>query len=215
MPDEFSLVDYYLLKCFGPDRYFREQQVVFRDIVRFWDHRQQYFIVAGVPCTYPEVLFLGSPCGGYMSCIVHGDLNTRNIFIAEKGAAKDVTLVDFSETGRGHVFFDFIVFEISVRLDMSSDFKMELDDLVQIERAINADQTAAVPYASYILKLRGYAWENFPDEKKMSYIYGVAVYCFSLLNASNLSVSQLNILAACICAASVDLQQSGFWTKKQ
>jgi hypothetical protein len=207
------LTDFYLSKCFGSNRTYDAQRIIFRDVVRLYDLRQTGFEMDGLKCLYPELLFLGTPSGEYQSCIIHGDLNTRNLFISQSGQSHDVTLIDFSETGRGHVFYDFIVFEANLRMDMSTPINVDLMDLVIQERMLNEGKECQLPYSPHVLRLRRFALENFPSERKDSYLYGLATFCFSLLNAAGLSPNQVKILSSCICAATVHLQRLGFWSR--
>jgi hypothetical protein len=211
---EVELMDFYLLKCFGENRDYIAQRTIFRDVVRGFDFRQTHFEIDGLRCLYPELLLLGMPWGEYRSCIIHGDLNTRNVFVPRRGHAHDVTLIDFSETGRGHVFYDFIVFEVNIRLDMSPSLDIDLTQLIGLEQALNVGDDCDLPYHTYVSKLRSYAWANFPDERKESYLYGLATFCFSLLNAPELTSAQVKLLVSCICAASASLQRLTFWSNR-
>jgi hypothetical protein len=211
---EAELMDFYLSKCFGENRDYIEQRSIFREAVRSFDSRQTYFEIDGLRCLYPELLLLGMPWGEYSSCIIHGDLNTRNVFVPKKGHPHDVTLVDFSETGRGHVFYDFVVFEANVRLDMSALLDVDVLKLIALEQALNIGEDSDLPYHGYVAKLRSYAWANFPVERKESYLYGLATFCFSLLNAPELTSVQAKILVSCICAASASLQRLSFWSNR-
>lgn len=206
-----SLNDFYLRKCFGVNATYTAQTDVFRREVREYTIDSNSFEISGQRCLFPEVALLGEPAGRCQSCLVHGDLNTRNIFISRRGQLRDVTLIDFSETGRGHVFFDFIVFEVSLRLDMSVGDTRALARRIAQEQALNAGQGSDLPFTASIQTLRTYARNNFPNERYDSYFFGLAVYSFSLLNAHNLSPGQVTALSACVCAALMDLGQRGFW----
>ena len=57
-------------------------------------------------------------------------MNSNNILISDNN---DLVFIDFQDTGRGHVFEDFVVFETSIRLycncflSFSKLLKMETD----------------------------------------------------------------------------------------
>lgn len=207
-----SLKDFYLKKCFGAMTSYAAQTRVFRQTMRAFDEDGQTFIYGGQQCMYPERSILGEPAGPYLSCLIHGDLNTRNVFISGAPGSRDVTLIDFSETGRGHVYFDFIVFEVNLRIDMAERTRLNLSECIDCERQINAEADCAASYAAPVRKLRRYAKANFPDERFDTYLYGMAAFCFSLLNARNLTPAQVKMLTACVSAALLDLQQRRFWS---
>ena len=61
----------------------------------------------------------------FQTCIVHGDFNSNNIIVSEntRGAPDRFVYIDFQDTGRGHVFFDFVAFETSLRWYFADDDK--------------------------------------------------------------------------------------------
>jgi hypothetical protein len=216
------LRDFYFKKCFGARGEYTQQTQIFRRELRDYDVDTKRFEIDGTQCPYPEVRLLGGPAGNYLSCIVHGDLNTRNVFVSRGGASQDVSLIDFSETARGHVFFDFIVFEVNLRLDAAHETGIALIERVVEERALNrhtfdpgtgplVSDGRSGDHLRHIARLRRHARDNFPRERFTSYFYGLAVYAFSLLNASNLDARQRSILVACTSAAMLDLLERGFW----
>jgi hypothetical protein len=95
---------------------------------------------------------------------------------------------------------------------MSPLLDVDLTQLIVLEQALNVGDDCDLPYHHYVSKLRSYAWTNFPDERKESYLYGLATFCFSLLNAPELTSDQVKLLVSCICAASASLQRLTFWS---
>lgn len=211
--EEANLCDYYNRKCADVNGGYAEQLRIFERIVeRFEMSGNPYLSFGDQRFRRPNVCLLSPPSPSYRSCIVHGDMNTRNVFVSHAHELREVTLIDFSETGRGHVFYDFIAFEANLRLDLIDTNEASLDAMVVEERAINHDEPSDWKVANPIAKLRRYAFNNFPDECKDHYLYGLATYCFGLLNAPNLTDRGKRWLAACTCAALLDLEQSGFWS---
>jgi len=57
--------------------------------------------------------------GQVVECFCHGDLNSNNVMT--NSAITRLGLIDFSDSGRNHVFRDFVSFEASVRLEWGLD----------------------------------------------------------------------------------------------
>jgi hypothetical protein len=209
---EERLCDFYNAKCGGSDPAYSRQQKFFEKEVRDLDSIGDRYLRMGTEAfKWPHLCLISPPSPKYQSCIVHGDLNTRNIFVSHSHETKEVTLIDFSETGRGHVYFDFIAFEVNFRLDLVDTEDRSLSSLILEERAINAYSDEGDFAIRSIMKLRTYAAQNFPGERMENYLYGLATYCYGLLNASNLSEKERRRLVACICAALLDLEAIDFW----
>src|SRR3546814_14063372 len=64
------------------------------------------------------VLFSSPTARGYRSCVIHGDLNSDNVVVGPNGAP--VQLIDFTRTGRGHVYQDLISLEANVGINYQS-----------------------------------------------------------------------------------------------
>ncbi len=63
----------------------------------------------------PNHLLFTNDWGRVEECISHGDLNANNILV---NSSKDsVVFIDFQNTGRHHIYRDFISFESSIRID--------------------------------------------------------------------------------------------------
>lgn len=107
--------------------------------------------------------------------------------MSTSGDGSDVMLIDFASTRRGHVFFDFIVFEVNLRLDCREKISLRHSSKNNSERDFNGWEASDVPCASEILHLRNYAGENLRSVD--GFLYGLASFCFSLLTAPNLPKS--------------------------
>jgi len=160
-------------------------------------------------------LFGRNSWGRFRSCIVHGDLNTSNVFLGPMAQGEDqfteVSFIDFASTGRGPVFHDFVVFEINVRLYFSTLEVMTLRQAMEAERALLRGDGGSLPYGAQLLKLRQYASENFAGEPVGNYVFGIAAFSLSLLTAPNLTDDQRQRLAACILANVGELKRIGYW----
>lgn len=193
-------------------RYFRGAETkslsnsIFRDVVqsefnaKFTATRIQ---IDGLLFEDPGPCLFGRPRGSYQSCICHGDLNSNNVMVAENS---QVIFIDFQETGRGHVFEDFIAMESSVRLNYGEDalrgralLNAELD-LQQGDDVSNLHGIQRI--AAMIRRL---ARKNFPAEDFRSYYYGVAAYSYRLLRAKGLTSAQKARAVASILAATKQL----------
>ncbi len=141
----------------------------------------------------PINILFGTPHGKYQTCICHGDLNSNNVILAENG---EIIFIDFQETGRGHVFEDFIAMEASIRLNYKIE---EIDilknaqnweNLLEIENKYNETnsyETFMPEMYSLVDEIRSMAKQNFPDENWSNYHYGIAAYCFRLFRIKELS----------------------------
>lgn len=156
-----------------------------------------------------------SPGRRFRSCIVHGDLNTSNVFLGamskEEGQFTEVSFIDFASTGRGPVFHDFVVFEINVRLYFAAPEIETLRQTIEAERALLRGDGGSMPYGPQLLKLRQYAEQNFEGEPIGNYVFGIAAFSLSLLMAPNLTDHQRRRLAGCILANVAELKTIGYW----
>ena len=154
----------------------------------------------------PSPALFGTPMEKYQSCICHGDLNSNNVMVAENG---QVIFIDFQETGRGHVFEDFVTMEASVRLYHGDDNLKGLS-LLGTEQAIReGDDVAGLSGAARIVaEIRRFARSNFPSESFHSYYYASAMFNFRLLRAKQLTPGQSARAVAAVLAALHDLARS-------
>jgi len=137
----------------------------------------------------------------YITCIFHGDLNTNNIMISEDN---EFIFIDFQETGIGHVFHDFIVFEMCLKLyhNTNIDFKKLLE--IEMKLANDDDELATSDSIIQIMqKVRRLAFANTPEEDHITYNYGLAMRTFRLLKSASDNIFsdwQKDALLACLLA---------------
>lgn len=208
---EDRLTAFYLDHCFVEGGSERELESFRKTLKDFDLSAADRVRVRDLEVRLPNLALFGKPAGSYLSCLIHGDMSTSNVFVSPSGNGSDIMLIDFASTRRGHVFFDFIVFEVNLRLDCRVRGSLSIHDRILQERALNAGRPSEVPCAQEISRLRQCAAENFVDERRDSYLYGMAAFCFSLMASSNLSEVDRQILASCTCAALMDLQERHFW----
>jgi CheY-like chemotaxis protein len=151
----------------------------------------------------PSPTLFGRPMGTYQSCICHGDLNSNNVMVAENG---QIIFIDFQETGRGHVFEDFVTMEASVRLYHGDDGLKGIP-LLEAEQAIREGDDVAGLGASQriVADIRRLARSNFPLEAFENYYYASAVFNFRLLRIETLTPGQGGRIVAALLAALGDL----------
>ena len=71
---------------------------------------------SGKCLSVPDRVFgLGVFRGEYNACIVHGDLNVRNILVSVGGQPNEMVLIDYRHTNRGPAAVDFAAIETSIR----------------------------------------------------------------------------------------------------
>lgn len=154
--------------------------------------------VDGVKFIEPTARLFGTPMDGFLSCICHGDLNSNNVIVSN---AKDVIFIDFQETGRGHVFEDFVTMESSVRLFGKAQEPKDWHEYLAEERKIGGTSAnAPTDQFALISKIRQLAARNFPNEPFLNYYYALAVFHFRLLRAGLTDVQKRKCSAALIAA---------------
>ncbi len=146
----------------------------------------------------PTRALLGRDWGHFTSCLTHGDMNTSNVLVAGRD---DVTFIDFRHTGRGHVFLDFVVFEMSVRTHYRHSSSFE--DMLAVEQEIvnggsSNSSIEATSFVAVVLAIRRCAADNFPDEPWQNYLYAIAMNGCRVLMFKGFEASQRRQVAACV-----------------
>jgi CheY-like chemotaxis protein len=154
----------------------------------------------------PLPALFGRPIGTYRSCICHGDLNSNNVMVAENN---QIIFIDFQETGRGHVFEDFVTMEASVRLYHGDDMLSGLR-LLEAEQAVHQgdDVAGLVGPQRIAADIRRLARTNFPAEAFESYYYASAAFNLRLLRIQTLTPRQAERVVAALLAALDELARS-------
>ncbi|HMI20101.1 MAG TPA: phosphotransferase [Sphingomonas sp.] len=146
----------------------------------------------------PGAVLFGFPMGEYRSCICHGDLNSNNVMLA---ANEQTIFIDFQETGRAHVFEDFVTMEASIRLYHGED-GLHGDRLLEADMAVGDGQDIAGLGAGHklIAQIRRLARKNFPNENFTTYYYAAAAFHYRLLRVANLTDGQTERVVAAVLA---------------
>lgn len=153
----------------------------------------------------PSLLFSRDLNNSYQTHICHGDLNSNNILISNDD---NMIFIDFQDTGLGHVFLDFIVFETCLKIYYKQN--LGVVDLMELEKLLSSQEMyedngknigafIGNPMFGLMHKIRKYAFENSPDEEKINYLYGVTVCAYKLFRL-RLEDWQKSQLMACILA---------------
>jgi hypothetical protein len=134
----------------------------------------------------------------YVSAIVHGDLNSDNILLAPGGAG--VTLVDFRNSGRGHVVEDLIALEASIRINWPP--AAGFAEILEGERLIALGQRRGDdPYAAAIATIRAATADFGQARDDLTYHFAVAAVGLRLMQAVDLSdIARARITAAALWA---------------
>jgi hypothetical protein len=153
------------------------------------------------PASFPPpfaTLFASGRKLPYVSAIVHGDLNSDNILLVPGRAG--VTLVDFRNSGRGHVIEDLIALEASIRINWPPDAGFA--DILEGERLIALGQGRGDdPYAAAIATIRAAAADFGQGRDDLTYHFAVAAVGLRLMQAVDLSdVARARITAATLWA---------------
>ena len=171
---------------------------------RYFNARQKdgRYVIGGLSFPSPRTtLFASDRKRPYRSCILHGDLNSDNIVVANDPAG--VTVVDFQKTGRGHVHEDLIFVEASVRINYVRD--ASFGEILEKERliALGRRRPRNDPYSASIRKIRAAALRYFGRvEDDANYHFAVAAIGLRLMQAVDLShVARARITASALWAA--------------
>jgi hypothetical protein len=156
-----------------------------------------------------ETLFTNHVANKYQQCICHGDLNTNNLLLSE---GDELIFIDFQDTGKGHVFHDFVVFEICLRLYQPQRKTLKFKDLLKIEIDVSNNNFSFTKQNGIwprIQKIRTLAEENFPYENLNSYYLSMAMRAFRLFrtfrDTDNLEIQK--ILLAILLANLLKLEK--------
>ena len=173
---------------------------------RYFNARQKNgrYVIAGWSFPSPRsTLFASARKRGYRSCILHGDMNSDNIVVADNPAG--VMLVDFEKTGRGHVLEDLIAVEASVRINYVRD--ASFSEILEKERLIAFGRQPARndPYCASIRNIRDAAFRYFGCvDDEANYHFAVAAIGLRLMLAVDLShLARARITAAALWASKV------------
>jgi hypothetical protein len=146
-------------------------------------------------------LFETGPKRRYQSCILHGDLNSDNIVIADDPSR--AAMVDFQKTGRGHVYGDLIHVEASIRINYVPDASLE--EVLERERLIAVGRRSLFddPYSASIRRIRNTAFRYFGGvEDEANYHFAIAAVGLRLMQATDLShIARARITASALWAA--------------
>lgn len=151
----------------------------------------------------PLPMLFGRPAGKYQSCICHGDLNSNNVMVADND---QIIFIDFQETGRGHVFEDFVTMEASVRLYHGEE-SLKGPQLLAAEQDVREgnDVAGLTGLQRIAADIRRLAHSNFPAEPFENYYYACAVFHLRLLRMKQLTPGQGERVVAALLAAMGDL----------
>ena len=146
----------------------------------------------------PGTALFGFPMGEYRSCICHGDLNSNNVMLAENG---QTIFIDFQETGRGHVFEDFVTMEASIRLYHGDD-GLHGEDLLNadLDTGNGDDPSGLDAMHRLVAQVRRLARRNFPGEAFATYYFASAAFHLRLLRLSTLTPGQAERVVSAILA---------------
>ena len=142
------------------------------------------------------------------SCIGHGDLHARNIILSDMDQGK-IVFIDFQQTGRCHVFEDFIVMESSIRLNYPI-YDVGPEKLIELEIKLSLDEDI-VENNKYrlIQKIRRRAFEHFPSEDKYNFVFGSMSFSLRLLREMKIVNQPRQNLLVCIVGALVAFSSRG------
>jgi len=200
--DEGNIVQYYYKRWFDGRKM---DEVAVCETVRknggvVFDNK---IVIDEIEYEKPASSLLGNTTDGYISCVRHGDLNTNNILISEDNS---ISFIDFEDTGKGHVFEDFVTLEGCVRLNyrMNKDITQLINDeydlaTTYVEKQIDQFRSDNKMIET-LSSLRMRALETCNDEPPVNYIYALSLYCFRLMRLPDLEEWQKSQLVSCLLA---------------
>ena len=203
---ESDIAHRYLDRYFtGPRSTARNEATLRACAARYFDARQEdgRYVIGALSFPSPRAtLFAAHSKRRYVSCILHGDLNSDNIVVADAPAGAQ--LIDFEKTGRGHVYEDLMHVEASVRINYVRDASfgeiLEKERLIALGRRLRND-----PYAASIRKIRDAASRYFGGvEDDANYHFAAAAIGLRLMQAVDLShIARARITASALWASKV------------
>lgn len=211
---ESDIARHYLDRYFtGPRSTADAERTLLACAARYYKARHMggRIVIGGLSFPSPRAtLFARDATSGrkraYRSCILHGDLNSDNIVIADRADnVSGVTVVDFQKTGRGHVHGDLIHIEESVRINYMRD--ASFGDILEKERliALGRRRFRNDPYCASIRKIRDTAFGYFGHvEDETNYHFAIAAIGLRLMQAVDLThIARARITASTLWAAKV------------
>ena len=165
------------------------------------------YSINGVSYPAAKELVLYDSLQNFQTCIIHGDFNTNNIMISEDN---ELIFIDFQETGIGHVFQDFIAFEICLKIYHKAN--LDFNRLLEIEAKLannNSELSTSDPIIHAMQSVKQAAFLNMPDENPSTYNYGLAMRAFRLLKENDdhpMEKWQRDALLACLLANLLHLE---------
>lgn len=95
----------------------------------------------------------------FQESITHGDLHGDNILFDSK---ENIVLIDFAHTKKHHSLIDYIIFEISLKINLLKSKSITFEQLIYLDLGLNSD------YAQMSNKKR---LSFFLEERKIKYLY--------------------------------------------
>jgi len=181
-----NINDYYSDVYFLRDEQIKPYNAVERLVHLLGGHTQyDKYVINGMKFPSAYKLFVNIVANTYEECICHGDLHANNILLS--GGTNDknneIIFIDFQKTGKGHVFQDFVIFELSLRLYHTPTEDVSFDTLLKNEIAISQDDFSLVDensILSCVKKVRTIAKESFKEENFDTYLLSMAMRAFKL-----------------------------------
>jgi hypothetical protein len=216
--EEKDITKYYHAKWLNrssPDNNIR--QIILQSGINDTFFNDNQFRINGKRFIMPGPYLTGHPRGGtFLTCICHGDLSSNNILLSDSGI---VTFIDFQDSGIGHIFDDFIVLELSLRMYFRSEnnFVNLLDEeleLIKYTLLSEGDSSinSSFSISDSVRRIRKRAFENFFPESKynhkqqtINYLYGLAVSSYGMLRKEHFQMWQKQQLLALTLAATTEL----------
>lgn len=140
----------------------------------------------------------------FQQCICHGDLHAGNVMLSPDGLG--MVFIDFQDTGRHHVFTDFVFFENAIRKDGCFDWGNSAEHLMHERSAIRDALGVKAPESPVkegdrlIRLVRNQAIANFKDEPMENYFLHALVFSILMLSGRELESRARERLAAFVIA---------------
>lgn len=167
-----------------------------------------------------------SQLSNFVTSITHGDIHGDNLFIDNNNQA---WVIDFEQTGEGHVLSDYISLEVDIIFRLTSSTAIDLNIFyefcVGLTQSTQPYEKLEIPrrivafselYKAFqvIQQLRVFAIRNVEYEDQREYHWGLLLNILQFYNENAFDISQHALLFASLLCQRLDEWNESLWPPK-